>query len=173
MRWMLVFIAVLAAIAIGVVVAGMSLPQNHVATRTTHLSAPPETVWGLISNAPDFPSWRSNVDSVEVLKSGNAPSWREVSKGERMTYEAVVFQPPAHMVTRITDKGLPFGGSWDYQVSPDGTTGTRLTITENGEVYNPIFRFVSKFIMGHTATIDRYLTDLSKKTDDTYKPVTD
>src|SRR5689334_9537528 len=106
MRWLLVFIAVLAAIAIGVVVAGMSLPQNHVATRTTHLSAPPEAVWALISNASDFPSWRSNVDSVEVIKSGEAPSWREISKGERMTYDAVVFQPPAHMVTRIADKGL-------------------------------------------------------------------
>lgn len=170
MRWMFVFIAVLAAIAIGVVVAGLSLPQNHVASRTTHLSSPPETVWALISNASDFPSWRSNVDSVEMVNSGAAPSWREISKGERMKYDAVVFQPPTHMVTRIADKGLPFGGSWDYQLSPDGT-GTRLTITENGEVYNPIFRFVSRFIMGHTATIDRYLGDLARKTGDNYKPV--
>ncbi len=167
---MFVFIAVLAAIAMGVVVAGMSLPQNHVAVRTTHLSAPPETVWALISNAAEFPSWRSNVDSVEVIKTGALPVWREISKGERMTYEAVVFQAPTHMVTRITDKGLPFGGSWDFQLTPDRTTGTRLTITENGEVYNPIFRFVSRFIMGHTAAIDRYLADLAKKTGDSYKP---
>src|SRR5215211_1059166 len=172
MRWLLVFIAVLAAIAIGVVVAGMSLPQNHVASRTTHLSSPTEDVWRLISNAPDFPSWRSSVDSVEMVRSGTAPAWREIAKGERITYEAVVFQPPAHMVARITEKGLPFGGSWDYRLAPDGT-GTRLTITENGEVYNPIFRFVSRFIMGHTATIDKYLGDLAKKTGDSYQPAAD
>jgi hypothetical protein len=34
-------------------------------------------------------------------------------------------------------------------------------ITENGEVYNPIFRFVSRFIMGHTATLDAYLKSLT------------
>lgn len=172
MRWMFLFIAVIAAIAIGVVVVGMTLPQNHVASRTTHLSLPPDRVWNLVSNAQDFPSWRSNVDSVEVLKSGATPSWREISKGERMTYEAIVFQPASHLVTKIADKGLPFGGTWDYQIAPDGS-GTRLSITENGEVYNPIFRFVSRFVMGHTATIDRYLGDLARKTGDSYKPATD
>jgi len=34
---------------------------------------------------------------------------------------------------------------------------TTLRITENGEVYNVIFRFVSRFVMGHSATIDKYL----------------
>ncbi len=170
MRWMFGFVAVLAAVSIGVVVAGMSLPQNHVASRTAHLSAPPEKVWSVISNASDFPAWRTNIDSVAMRKTGGTPSWREISKGQGMTYEAVVFQPPTHMVTRIADKGLPFGGSWDYRLAPEGT-GTRLTITENGEVYNPIFRFVSRFIMGHTATIDRYLGDLARKTGDSYKPV--
>ncbi len=39
--------------------------------------------------------------------------------------------------------------------------GTRVRVTEDGEVYNPLFRFVSRFIMGHTATMDRYLDDLA------------
>jgi hypothetical protein len=32
-----------------------------------------------------------------------------------------------------------------------------MRITEDGEVYNPVFRFVSKFVMGQTATLDAYL----------------
>ena len=40
---------------------------------------------------------------------------------------------------------------------------TRVTVTEHGEVYNPIFRVVSKYIMGQTSTIDSYLTALGKK----------
>jgi len=28
-------------------------------------------------------------------------------------------------------------------------------------VYNPLFRFVSRFIMGHTATIEKYQRDLA------------
>jgi len=70
-------------------------------------------------------------------------------------------------VAHIADKGLPFGGSWDYRIEPVGA-GSRITITENGEVYNPIFRFVSKYFMGHTATIDKYLTALAKRTGDQY-----
>ena len=66
------------------------------------------------------------------------------------------------LVTRIADTGLPFGGQWTYELVPDGE-GTRLTITEDGEVYNPLFRFVSRFVMGHTATIERYLDDVEKR----------
>ena len=40
---------------------------------------------------------------------------------------------------------------------------TRVTITEHGEVYNPIFRFISKYIMGHNGTMDAYLTALGMK----------
>ena len=60
------------------------------------------------------------------------------------------------------DPKLPFGGTWTYEVQPD-VTGSAVTITEDGEVYNPIFRFVSKFIMGHKATMNGYLRALGKK----------
>jgi hypothetical protein len=72
-------------------------------------------------------------------------------------------------VTVIADKGIPFGGSWDYRIIPEGA-GSRITITENGEVYNPIFRFVSRYVIGHTATLDKYLSALATKVGDTYLP---
>ena len=66
------------------------------------------------------------------------------------------------MVTRIADPKLPFGGSWSHQISPvDG--GSSLRITETGEVYNPIFRFVSRFFIGHAASIEKYFTALGNK----------
>jgi len=40
---------------------------------------------------------------------------------------------------------------------------TEVTITEDGEVYNPIFRFMSAYVFGHTATIEQYLTDLESR----------
>ena len=169
MRIILILVGILAALAAGVVAIGMTLPQNHTASRTTHLSAPPETVWGLITDFTRYPEWRKDVTSVEKVESGGAPTWREVSGGDRMTYEAVVWEAPTHLIANIADKGLPFGGSWDYRLAPEGS-GTRITITENGEVYNPLFRFVSKYVMGHTATIDKYLKSLSAKLGDKYDP---
>ena len=78
-----------------------------------------------------------------------------------ITFEMETVEAPTKIVTRIADKTLPFGGSWTYDLSPDGG-GTRLVITENGEVYNPLFRFMSRFVFGHTATIERFLTDLGR-----------
>lgn len=170
MKWLLLIVGALAAIVVAVTLAGMSLPQNHTATRSAHLSAPPEKVWSIITDVAAYPSWRSDVDKVEILSADPGRiAWREISeKGNKLAYEATTAQPPSHLVTRITDTGIPFGGSWDYRIAPDGA-GSRITITENGEVYNPIFRFVSRFVMGHTATLDKYLTSLSAHTGDTYQ----
>jgi hypothetical protein len=77
------------------------------------------------------------------------------------------------LVTRIADPSLPFGGGWTFDLiaANDATPGapnasTTLRITEDGEVYNPIFRFVSRFVMGHHATIDAYLRDVGTRLGD-------
>lgn len=70
--------------------------------------------------------------------------------------------PPRLLVTRIADSDLPFGGSWTFELEPEGAA-TRLTITENGEVYNPFFRFMARFVFGHEGTARAYLEDLRRR----------
>ena len=62
----------------------------------------------------------------------------------------------------MADPKLPFGGTWTYEVQPDGT-GSAVTITEDGEVYNPIFRFVSRFFIGYEGTLRQYASDVERK----------
>lgn len=171
MKWLVIVVIVLVALVLGVTIVGIALPQNHVAQRSAHLSVTPDKAWSAISDVAGYPTWRSDVASVEMLPSvGGKTAWREVSsKGNKLAFEATTSDAPSHLVTLITDKGIPFGGSWDYRIVPEGT-GSRITITENGEVYNPIFRFVSRFVMGHTATLDSYLKALAAKSGDTYPP---
>jgi hypothetical protein len=38
-------------------------------------------------------------------------------------------------------------------------------ITENGEIYNAFFRFVSRYIIGHHRTIDSFLAALRRHLD--------
>lgn len=104
------------------------------------------------------------MKSYEELSPQNGHRvWRETDKhGQTIAYETIESAAPTRLVTKIADPKLPFGGTWTYEISPT-PTGSSLTITENGEVYNPIFRFVSRFIMGHTATIDAYLKALQTK----------
>ena len=42
-------------------------------------------------------------------------------------------------------------------------TGTRLTITERGEIYNVMFRALSKYVFGYTATMESFLKALELK----------
>ena len=61
---------------------------------------------------------------------------------------------PSRLVTRIRP-GQPFGGTWTIEIAD-----AQVRITENGEVYNPLFRFLARFLFGHTATIDGALKKL-------------
>ncbi len=154
--------ALVAMIAI-VIVVGMALPQNHVAARSARYSKPPAEVFAIISDVRALPTWNPATKKVEIVSEANGlVSWKvdgnfPVSMIER--------DPPRKLVTKI-GPGLPFGGTWTYELAADGA-GTRLTITERGEVYNPFFRFVSKFLMGHTKSMDVFLSALAKKLGDT------
>ncbi len=98
------------------------------------------------------------------------PRWVEDASGQRIAFEATEADPPRRLVVRIADAHLPFGGSWTYTLTPT-ERGTRLGIIENGEVYNPLFRFMSRFVFGHTATIDGYLESLGSRFGERVTPV--
>jgi uncharacterized protein YndB with AHSA1/START domain len=141
-----------------VIVVGYLLPVAHVASAETNVDQPPDRVFALLTDVAGFPRWRSDVKSVELLGS-DPPRWREHGSNGDVTFEVTERQPPRRLVTRIADQSLPFGGTWTYELTPAGS-GTRLTITEHGTVFNPVFRFMSRFVFGHAATIERFLKDI-------------
>jgi len=69
---------------------------------------------------------------------------------------------PPHRVRRIADEDAPFGGSWTIELE-EVRGGCRITVTENGEIYNPIFRLIARLMLHPTDTIDQYLTMLAKQ----------
>ena len=163
MKLALVILGTLVALVLLVALVGWSLPVAHRASRQATFTAPEELVYATITRVDDFPKWRSNVKSVEHVAMPNGSlGFREVGANGAILFAVDEAVQPRRLVTRIADDKLPFGGKWTYELSP-AAGGTKLRITEDGEVYNPIFRFVSKFIISQHATIDTYLTDLGKK----------
>ncbi len=152
--------AAMLALAIVITIIGYALPQDHVAFVQASVPMPPAAVFAKISDVGRFPEWRPDVQEVEIL-SPSPLTWRERSGGDLITYEVVESRPHERLVVRIADANLPFGGTWTYELHPDGT-GTRVAITERGQVYNPIFRFMSRFVFGHTATMDEVLKALGR-----------
>lgn len=159
-----VFVAVgLVVLVLTIVAIGAALPVKHTATRERSYTASPQQVFTAIATPQAFPRWRSGVKSVEILPDvGGRRSFREVSGDGPITYEIDESVPERRLVTRIANTGLPFGGKWTHELSPTPQGGTTLRITEDGEVYNPVFRFMSRFVFGHHRTIETYLSDLDK-----------
>lgn len=160
----IIAIVVSILVMIGVVwVVGSRLPVAHVATRSAVIDAPIDSVFSTMTDFASATSWRSGVKSVTISRD-SAGRTQFVEESSQGTMTMVVEQqvPPTRFVTRITDRGLPFGGAWAHALEPQGNA-TRVTITEHGEVYDPIFRFIGNYFIGHTGTMDAYLTDLGKK----------
>lgn len=151
-------IAAIATVAIG----GMFMPRHHKASRSLVLSAAPDAVWQVITDFPSHPTWRS-LKSIERAPDINGhPVWREIDKrGEAMPLEFLEMTAPRKLIARIADPNLPFGGTWTWDLAPEGT-GTRIRITEDGEIKPPPFRYIAR-IIGYDMTINQYLRALAKK----------
>jgi hypothetical protein len=117
---------------LAVVAIGAMLPQAHTASRSTASTLPPDALYRLLTE----------------ITFGDVPV--------RIERE----EPPSLLVTRVVE-GQPFGGTWTYRIAP-APGGSQLTITEDGEVYNVVFRFMSRFVFGYYATMDAYLANLKR-----------
>jgi hypothetical protein len=138
----------LVALVVIVAAIGTALPREHTASRTAPFARPPQDVWAAITDAAS----KSRVP-VDVLES----------------------RPPHLLVTRVRETEKMFGGTWTIAIGPTGPStrpdgparsgraGCVVTITEEGWVANPIFRFMSRYVIGHHATMDDLLKQVSRK----------
>ncbi len=159
----LIVIAALVLLVALTTIIGFLLPQCHVLTRFIVLKQKRDAVYALISDLPGASQWRSGISSVEAVKGeGGETLYKETSRQGVLHYRIVETMPPQKFVTAIAEKNAPFGGTWTIELA-ETPEGTRVSVTERGEVYNPLFRFLSKFVFGHHATVEAYLKDLAAK----------
>jgi uncharacterized protein YndB with AHSA1/START domain len=164
----IVGVIILALLLIALI--GSLLPREHSATRSVLLHKSPESVYAVVRDFDSMPKWRADVREVKVTTNREGRvSFREEGKHGAVNYELTEDVTARRMVTRITDTDLGYSGKWTY-VFVSESSGTRLTITEDGEVSNVIFRFLSRYAFGHAATIDTYLTSLGKQFGETVTP---
>jgi len=159
MKWFIRLLIILGILIVAMFITGSTLPEKHTATASYTFQSSREQVWAILTDFNSWPAWRSDLKEI---RDGNNSFTEVNADGEAIEYRVDDFMPPERLVTTIITPDLPFGGSWTYELTMEGT-GCTLTITENGEVYNPMFRFISKYMMGHTATMEQYIEDLKKK----------
>jgi len=157
MKWIVIVVGSLVLLIAIVAAIGAALPRTHTASRTLRVRRPPQDVWPAITQAMSA----SDVPT-DILES----------------------DPPRKLVSRVKDTEKMFGGTWTVVIAPadpstlrepqgrpeqgrgatgSGQAGSTVTITEDGWVANPIFRFVSRYVMGHHATMDGMLKTVAKQ----------
>jgi hypothetical protein len=163
MKWVLWIVVALAGILILVTLIGWLLREEHSVAREARFHQPPEVVWKTITDIDAMPSWRQGLKSVRRLPDQKGlPAWVETLDTGAVPLETVVSEPPTKLVVRIADPKLPFGGTWTYEITPL-PEGSSLRIREDGEIYNPVFRFLARFVFGYSGTIETYLKSMAKK----------
>jgi hypothetical protein len=140
MKWILWSIVGLIGVVGVIAVIGYFLPVAHEASRSADVKQSPDQVFALIADPNSYKSW---WDGAEVKT------------------EIVERVPPTKLVTKIVGESQ-FGGTWTFDVAPT-TTGSRLTITERGEIYNVVFRALAKYAFGYTSTMESFLEAVKKK----------
>ncbi|HEY9412353.1 MAG TPA: SRPBCC family protein [Jiangellaceae bacterium] len=169
--WVVIAVGILALVVGLVAWSGALLPVNHKVVRQADLPRPRDEVWRDLEAVEAFPSWRPQVKRVEVGSEGGQLTWREFGRGGTIALRAVTSDPPARRVVEIADPDLPYGGAWTYDLT-DTSTGSTLKITEDGEITNVIYRFMSRYVLGYTDTIDSFLAALGAKYGTTVTPRT-
>jgi uncharacterized protein YndB with AHSA1/START domain len=170
-RWLAVVAVIVIGVPAVVVLAGTMLPRDHLATMSITLRAEPARVWALVSDVGGTARWRPDVKAVEAQTPVEGRErFVEVGRHGRTPFEVVFREPPGRQVVRVLDDGMPFGGTWTYELAPSGE-GTRLTISEAGFIRNPVFRVMSRIAFPPTATMDAYLRALAAELGENAEPV--
>ena len=163
MKLFLIILAVVFALIIAVLVIGAVLPKSHVASRQIVLHRSPEEIYQTVRDFRAAPTWRPGLERVEMIATAaNQVRFREHGEQGAITYDLIEDRPGERIVTRIADLDLGYSGTWTYTFTKEAE-GSRVQITESGEVSNILFRFLSRFVFGHTGTMEKYLAALGKK----------
>ena len=134
LKWGAAIAGMLAFLAIAAVTVGSLLPVAHQVSKSRTFSVSQTRLW----------------DSTIAV-------FHRTNDG---TYQILQADRPHRLVTGIVRKDLPFGGRWTYQFAGNDRQ-TTLTITEQGEIYNPLFRFMSRFVLGYYGSINGFLAALA------------
>lgn len=159
-----VYVAVvLIVLAALLLIVGLLLPTTHVVVVESRYRASASDIYATINDVGTAGTWRSGLEQVQVLSGPGEPlKWREVADWGTLTFVQEINEPDRRIVSRILDEGQGFGGTWTFDITA-APAATVLRITERGEITNPLYRFMSRFVFGYYRGLETYARDLGQR----------
>ena len=138
---------------------GSRLPRAHVVQHGVHVAARPARVFAVIADVASHPKWRKRLGRVQILS--DAPlRYRERGRDGMLELEVEESRAPERFVIRTaqSSRGI-FTGTWTFDLAEEDE-GTRVTLTERGEIASPVARLFARWVLGHGANVERTLSEL-------------
>jgi uncharacterized protein YndB with AHSA1/START domain len=164
MKWVLIVMGSFAALFAVMAIIGLFVARGHRATSTILLRQSPDSIWKVVRDLGNIPSWWPAMQTVERLPDRDGHEvWRQKMSGFEVPIIVQESSPPTRLVTEIDPAARgAFGGTWTYELTAE-SAGTRVSVTEAGWISNPIFRFMSRFLLGYYGSLDKYLQALAAR----------
>jgi hypothetical protein len=154
----LLLLAILAVWAVG-----SSLPVGHRAASSACIRGSRDDVWQALVRVEDYPAWRPDVQAVQRLsEAGDRDAWRETGRFGAIEFHVAHAEVGKILVGEVSPEERSYAGSWTYRLA-DCPGGTLVTVTEDGEIYNPFFRFMSRYVFGYHKSQEEFLRALGAK----------
>jgi hypothetical protein len=161
MKWIFISLGILIVLIAIVYLIGLLMNVKHEATiQREFKKIGMDEILSVIKDYKGYANWWSGIKELTI---DSVNHWTEKnSHGDKVSYRLEMGDEKGKLITRILNKDLAYGGFWEFTFTSIDD-GCSIKIVENGEVYNPLFRFMAKYIFGHETTLKNYMNDLEIK----------
>jgi hypothetical protein len=130
---------------------------------TSTIAATAETVWAVLSDGANWPSWDSGVDDVEGrIALGETIKIRsQAAPGRAFPVKVTRFEPSVQLQF---SGGMPFGlfrGVRTYDLSPDGNGGSAFHVRE--EYTGPLLPLIWRSMPDLGPSFDKFARGLKAR----------
>ena len=152
-----------AAIVVAVYAVGARLPRDHLASVRAHFHQPPDSIYHALVEVVGISHVARGGQARRTVARSGRPS--DMARDGELRRRG--FLGDGHRATqsaRHDDREYRsrIRRSVDLPDPPD-SVGTTVSITEEGTVDNPFFRFLSRYVFGLHASMEGLLTALGRR----------
>jgi carbon monoxide dehydrogenase subunit G len=141
---------------------GMVLPSAYSSTASTVISAPPSDVWATMVDWESQESWRKDIEAFELVSDVDPVTFElEFKGGQVLRYVQSDVVANEHLVwTGLGVHDPTLDARWTVDLVAEGD-GTRVTVTETGDIEGPVARVINYNLVGMYLMPRLYLIDLA------------
>jgi hypothetical protein len=129
-------------------------------TATTNIKAPPETIWKILTDAPNYPKWDPGVIRIEgkIASGEKVVAYNKISPNRAFPAKVTEFVPNQRMAW---SGGMPLGlfkGVRTFTLIPKPDGSVDFTLRE--EFSGPLLFLIGRTIPDMTQSFNDFVTGL-------------